>query len=76
VNDIKVTPENVNDLWEKYFRMNTTDPELKIVGIRGTSEISLSGPIYTGYVELKHDIGQSKAWQESKPETWLFPGLQ
>jgi predicted metalloprotease with PDZ domain len=57
VNDNKITPENVNDLWEKYFRMNTADPNLKIIVKRSGVETELAGAIYTGYVEIKNYIG-------------------
>ncbi|MEO6150877.1 MAG: hypothetical protein ABIN95_11390 [Mucilaginibacter sp.] len=55
-----VTEENIDRLHEKYFAMNTTNPQMSITVIRDGKEKILSGGIYTAELEMKNYLGPLK----------------
>ena len=54
VDDVMVTSGNLEELWEKYFNLNTTHPELVVVVKRNGSEKQLKGKLNTGQYSTKN----------------------
>jgi predicted metalloprotease with PDZ domain len=54
VDNIAVTDQNLDDIWENYFQRNSSKPELMITIKRKGQEKILSGPLYKGYLESKN----------------------
>ena len=48
VNDTKVTVENLDEIWSKFFENNISYPELFVVVLRDGKEIKLSGKLFSG----------------------------
>lgn len=68
IDNIAVTENNLEELWEKYFQRNTTKPEIAITVKRDGQEKKLSGPLYQGYADVKNyvePIERSTAAQSS-----------
>lgn len=54
VDNIPVTENNLEDIFETYFQRNVTRTELTITVKRDGQEKVLSGPLYKGYAEVKN----------------------
>lgn len=54
VNDIPVTTDNAEQLWEKYFRTNTDFPELSVTVKRDGKNVVLTGHLFKGYAAVKN----------------------
>jgi predicted metalloprotease with PDZ domain len=54
IDNIAVTQENLEEIWETYFRKNTTRPELTITIRRKGKEKTMTRNLYKGYVEYKN----------------------
>jgi predicted metalloprotease with PDZ domain len=54
VDNIPVTENNLEDIFETYFQRNVTRTELSITVKRDGQEKVLSGPLYKGYAEVKN----------------------
>ncbi|MDB5012015.1 MAG: putative protease with the C-terminal domain [Daejeonella sp.] len=57
IGDVTVSNSNLEELWEKYFNMNTTDPELAVLVKRNGSEKQLKGKLNTGSFTTKNFLG-------------------
>lgn len=51
-----VTDENINTLWETYFKRNSTRPNLTITVRRDGELKELSGTLFQGYIEMKNSL--------------------
>jgi predicted metalloprotease with PDZ domain len=60
VENIAVTDNNLEELWEKYFQQNNTYTSLTIKVKRNGAEKELSGTLFKGYLEAKNYIGPVK----------------
>lgn len=61
VENIAVTDDNLDALWEKYFQRNNIYTSLTIKVKRNGAEKELSGALYKGYMEAKNYIGPVKS---------------
>ncbi|MOA07632.1 hypothetical protein D3C78_1273390 [compost metagenome] len=67
INNIPVNPDTIDEVWTKYFNMNTEYPEISIVVNRGGQEKVLSGKIYSGTATVKnHLVPADKSSDEEK----------
>lgn len=57
VENIAVTDANIEDLWEKYFDINTSFPKITVVVRRDGNLKTLDKPLKKGYVEIKKYVG-------------------
>ncbi|MXV14386.1 M61 family metallopeptidase [Hufsiella ginkgonis] len=61
INDINVTSANINDIWEKYFQANTTEPEVSLTITRNGEAKILSGKLDTGYFKMKNYLAPAES---------------
>ena len=54
INNTAITSENVELVWEKYFRRNTIYPELSVTVKRNGAVKELSGSLYKGFIQAKN----------------------
>lgn len=54
VDNIPITEDNLEDIFETYFQRNATRTSLTITVKRDGKEKVLSGPLYQGYAEVKN----------------------
>ncbi|MDB5121482.1 MAG: putative protease with the C-terminal domain [Sphingobacteriales bacterium] len=68
VDEISVTTANLEEVWEKYFNMNITHPELAVLVKRNGSEKLLKGTLNTGHFSTKNYLGPvpNKTDQQTK----------
>lgn len=67
INNIPVNPDTIDEVWTKYFNMNTEYPEISIVVNRDGQEKILSGKIYSGTATVKnHLVPSEKSSEEEK----------
>jgi predicted metalloprotease with PDZ domain len=59
INDTPVTSENVELVWEKYFKRNTIYPELTVTVKRDGLKKELTGNLYKGYLQAKNYLEPS-----------------
>jgi predicted metalloprotease with PDZ domain len=67
IDNVTVTGDTVDDLWDNYYRNNTEHPEMSITVKRKGEEKVLKGPIYNGSVTSKNYLGtmaQTSAGQQ------------
>ncbi|WP_207493855.1 hypothetical protein [Aridibaculum aurantiacum] len=57
INGIEVTEKNLEEVWEKYFRSNSTIPTLTLTVIRNGVETELKGDLYKGYKNEQDYVG-------------------
>lgn len=57
VNNTIVTDINAEELWERYFKKNSTYPELTVTVKRDGVVKTLSGNLFKGYYESKNYLG-------------------
>ncbi|CAN5579397.1 peptidase M61 [soil metagenome] len=57
VNNTTVTDINAEELWERYFKKNSTYPELTVTVKRDGVVKTLSGNLFKGYYESKNYLG-------------------
>lgn len=57
VDNIPVTDQNIDDIWENYFQGNTTRTEMTITVKRNGEDKILSGSLYKGYRDYKNYLG-------------------
>lgn len=69
VENISVTDENLEELWEKYFLNNSSINTLSITVKRGGVEKVLSGPLYRGYAEVKNYLQPVTSANPAQSET-------
>ncbi len=58
VNGMLVSDNNLEELWEKYFKSNTTMPLLTVTVLRDGKETDLKGELYTGYKTVRDHIAE------------------
>ena len=56
VEDIAVTEDNIDEIWEKYFQHNSTFTSLTVKVKRKSQEKVLNGSLFKGYLEAKNHI--------------------
>lgn len=61
VENITVTQENLNDLWEKYFQYNFNMPELSVIVLRDGERRVLQGKLFKGRVDVKNYLAPMDA---------------
>ncbi len=61
VDSVAVTENNLNDLWEKYFQANYTEPILKVTVERDGVERTLEGKLFRGQAEIKNYLAPMEA---------------
>lgn len=54
INNMMVDSNNIDEVWNKFFNMNTEYPEISIVVNRNGQEKVLSGKIYSGTATIKN----------------------
>ncbi len=69
VDNIAVTDENLEDLWEKYFQNNSTIASLTMTVKRDGKEKVLTGPLYQGYAEVKNYLNPVISANPTQTET-------
>lgn len=52
IQDVVITPENIEELWEKYISVNLNAPELYVTVKRNGVEKLLSASLYRGYMKV------------------------
>ena len=53
VNGIEVKDKNLEELWDKYFQLNTSIPTLSGTVIRNEKETELNGKLFSGYKKVE-----------------------
>ena len=77
VENITVTKENLNDLWEKYFQYNFNLPELSVVVLRDGERKALQGKLFKGRADVKNYLAPMDAVSAAQQTnlTKLIKGL-
>lgn len=57
IDDVEVSANNVNGVFDEYFRENTNHPEITVTVIRKGQEMVLKGKIYDGAYRTKNYVG-------------------
>lgn len=52
INNIKITQDNLNDVWDNFFKLNTSTPQVSVTVLRNNKEIILKENLYKGYLEM------------------------
>lgn len=66
INNTPVTSENVEQVWEQYFRRNTIYPELTVTVKRDGSTKDLSGKLFKGYIQASNYLEPSDSANNSQ----------
>jgi predicted metalloprotease with PDZ domain len=64
VNDIQVGAENIQEIWQKYFKLNTEYPELSIVINRNGEEKTIKRKLSPGQFQIKNYLAPLKEQNE------------
>ena len=61
VENVPVTEENLNEIWDKYFQYNFNLPDLTLTVLRDGEKVILQGKLYKGRTDVKNYLAPMDA---------------
>ncbi|WP_345954061.1 hypothetical protein [Mucilaginibacter sp. PAMB04168] len=68
IDDVVVSAETIDDIWDKYFNTNTDHPEISITVLRDGKQQVLQGKIFDGHFKLKNYLAPTATVSQTQQQ--------